>query len=214
MAKKNGVSRRKYWKRKAGKYCGSVAGTVYRLQKTVRYVTGLINSEKYIHDVTGSDTTDNTGTIVHLTGIAQGDGSGNRTGISIFLRNLFGRLVLEKNASATFTKYRIIFFFDKQQIADTAPSVTDVLSSASTIAPLSETSLGRFKIIFDRHWVLHADAPTRFVKIRKVFRRHVRYNGAAATDQQKGALYMLIISSEATNTPTINYDLRLRYHDN
>ena len=43
---------------------------------------------------------------------------------------------------------------------------------------------------------------------------HIRYNGTADTDIQKGGLYILFISDQASDYPTCDYQTRLGYHDN
>lgn len=46
------------------------------------------------------------------------------------------------------------------------------------------------------------------------FDHHIRYNGSASSDIQKGGIYMMVLSNEATNGSSFTYNLRLGYYDN
>lgn len=181
----------------------------------VRYVKGMVNSEMLHLENNASTTVSSTGSIVHLTNISQGDTDSGRTGNSIFARNLMIRIITTQHASATNTFCRFILFQDNQQLSDTPPGVSDVLSFVSTISPLNSGTFGRFKVL--KNWYFALDSGAQKSKIIQYYRKlwhHVRYNGSATTDIQKGGLYLLMLTSEATNVPSVAYDVRLGYHDN
>lgn len=181
----------------------------------LNYIKGLVNSEMLHHNQNASISISNTGTVVHLTNITQGDGSAQRTGNSILLRTVFGRISACIHASATDTFIRCILFKDKQQVGDTLPLVTQVLRTNSYLAALNSNQAGRFIILKDFMLKLNsANNTNSFRKILRKLHQHVRYNGTANTDIQKSGVYILFISNEATNTPTLDYDLRVSYHDN
>ena len=56
--------------------------------------------------------------------------------------------------------------------------------------------------------------PAKVIKYYKNIRHHVRYNGPNAQDLQKGGIYLALVSSQSTNVPAINYQIRVGYHDN
>lgn len=183
----------------------------------VRYVKGLVNSEKYHYDTAFSSASiPSAGNITHLTSLAQGDTSVTRTGNSVLLKDCYVRLFMAINpAVVTQTRVRMILFFDKQQVSDTSPSVTDVLAAASTESMLNLNASGRFKIVYSREFVLSAYNNGSLV-LNKFFKfsTHVRFNGTAGSDIQRNGLYVLFIGSEATNTPTVSGTFRIGYHDN
>lgn len=184
--------------------------------KGVWYLKGLVNSEMK-HVITASASTpSNSGSIIHLTAVGQGDSDvANRSGNSIFVRNLFARLSFERNASATNTFVRYIFFIDTQQVGDTNPTVATVLNSSSTLSALNTGTAGRFKILKDGMVSLSSSGQSAiYKKIYLNMRHHVRYNADSGSDQQKGAIYLLVISDQATNTPTFTYNIKIGYHDN
>lgn len=169
------------------------------------------------------------GTIVQLNDVAEGDTSITREGLKITGKYLFGRIFCEHNGSSTsYTNVRMIIFWDKQQVADTAPTMagtasSSVLSTASSISPLSNTTKGRYTVIWDRHLTLvgspaddagGALGATKYYKLNINLRNVVtRFNGSASTDIQKNGLYLGLFSSASTNAPSITYNLRYNYID-
>ena len=99
--------------------------------KGVWYLKGLVNSEMFHNQQTGSTTVPNTGVLTLLNGMAQNDTSSGRTGNSILMRNVFLRLVLTQHPNATSTVYRVMLVLDKQQISDTSPTITNILETFS-----------------------------------------------------------------------------------
>jgi hypothetical protein len=195
----------------------STMGSLKYLAGQVWKIKGLINSELYKYTQSYSGNATNSGSVSHLSQIAQGDDEFNRSGNSIYIRSLnfkgyFSRAV----AGDAVQKVRFILFIDTQQIGDTAPSVTDVLESANVNAHLSNLTVGRFKILNNMEITLDSvNKLSRNFDINVPMRHHVRYNGPLSTDQQKGAIYALLISTQTTaNYPVITSEYRISYHDN
>lgn len=198
-----------WWKRKYS--VGDLAHTAWR---GVRYLKGLVNSETFKFDTSTTVNPSSTGAVVHLTAIAQGDGDSDRNGNSVFSRSLYIRGIMTKNASATTTFLRVLIVRDNQQVGDGTPGVTDILESAANTAPLNSNTVGRFTVLWDRIFALDSDKLTdQFVRFIPM-RYHIRYNGSAGTDIQKGGLYLVHLSDQATNTPSLNFHARVGYHDN
>lgn len=182
----------------------------------VKYIKGLVNSESYRVITSGDVNPTSSGTVVHYTAVAQGDGVNARTGNSIFVRQFFVNMTVKIHPSITGSTFcRCIAFIDTQQVGDTTPGVTDVLESANINAPLAINTSGRFQIL--KSWEFDLNAVNKPSKIIKKFfnlHHHVRYNGTSASDIQKGGIYILYLSTEATNTPTFGTNNFIRYHDN
>jgi len=194
----------------------NAAQLAHKAYKGVMYLKGLVNSEMF-HLVTASNTTvSNTGTVIHCTAIAQGDNIGSRQGNSILLRNVLARITLEQNASATSSFYRVMLVFDTQQVGDTAPGVSDILNSVSTLSSLNVAQPGRFSVL--KNWFLETSNGQGTAKILEFYdgniMTHVKYNGTANTDIQQNGLYLLLLSDQASNTPTVTYNIKIGYHDN
>lgn len=188
--------------------------------RAVKYIKGLVNSEMLHKDFAYSAGTSipNTGFITNITALAQGDTTDQRTGNSILLRSLSYRYKIEINSSVT-SNTAVLFMLvkDTQQLSDTSPSVTDILTSATPESLMNLTTAGRFKIL-KRQIILLSPAsggsPAKEISgYRKIY-DHVRYNGTASSDIQKNGYYVIMLSSENTNYPTVAGSMRIGYHDN
>lgn len=187
----------------------NIALLAYRGVKGLR---ALVNSEEFVFDTGYNNTTvANTAIFTQLNNIAQGDGQSARTGNSILMKRLHRTefTILTGSANAV---VREILFLDKQQIADTTPTVTDILESASPYALLNKLTKYRFQILEDNFYTLSTAArPTRTMRSSKYLHKHAKYNGTASTDIEKNGLYKMIISDVAVG---IGGSYRLYYHDN
>ena len=107
-----------------------------------------------------------------------------------------------------------MLFIDTQQVSDTSPSVSDILQAADVDSPLNISTAGRFKVLVNKTVMLHDNAPMFHKETYSSMYHHIKYNGSASSDIQRGGLYMLFISDQATNTPTVSIAARLMYIDN
>lgn len=187
--------------------------------KGVWYLKGLVNSEKFKHDISTSGVVADSGGLSGLVSISQGDGDGQRTGNSIFVRNISIKGSVDYNpASATIQKVRVMLIIDKQQVGDSPPSPSDVLdTTASVNAPfsmLNDQTVGRFTVLKSRMYMLSSERPSVPINWNLNMRHHVRYNGSASSDIQKGGIYLLYISNVSATYPTFYRFVRVSYHDN
>lgn len=183
--------------------------------KGVKYLKSIVNVEHQKVDFTVlSGTQSNTPLVSHVTAVAQGDGEGARTANSILLKYLYLKGVFQLNTSANYTRLRLVVIRDKQQIGDTNPAYTDVYENVSTIAFLNKNTVGRFDILYDKCMDLEANNTQVIMDKYIRLQSHARYNGALATDQQKGAIYVMLLSDQPTNVPTVSLNARLCYVDN
>lgn len=184
----------------------------------VKYIKGLINVERHIKDQQATAQTITTSAFVlSFHGIAQGDTIDARTGQSILLKTIQFKANLTKHASVTTDRVRIIVFIDTQQVSDTNPVIGDVLdtSTSYSTAPLNSANLGRFRMLYDKCYAITSERPTLKLNIfRRFYKHHVRYNGSASTDINKGGIYIMILGGEASNGPSMNYSARTTFYDN
>lgn len=184
--------------------------------KGVRYIKGLVNSEMLHKQNTQTGITiSTTGAIAHITNIGQDDTDSGRTGNSILVRNILLRIAWLQSLTANQTGVRYMLVMDKQQVSDTPPAITDILSSADIIAPLNDANTGRFKVLLNK--VFYLDVAKERVHYREHYLKmyqHVRYNGTASSDIQKCGIYLVVISTEPTLAPTLKYEVKVGYHDN
>lgn len=185
--------------------------------KGVKYLKGLVNSEM-LHVDTSLTLGSNQSQMFSLCQMAQNDTDSGRTGNSILLRNIYIRGLIEINPSVSAnSRVLICLVKDTQQIADTTPSVTDVFKTVSPESMLAMGSAGRFKILFRKTYVLSpASGGRNAIEFSKYWKmqQHIRYNSSANTDVQKNGYYLVVISSEVTNFPSVSLNSRIGYHDN
>ena len=151
-----------------------------------------------------------TGDINHLTAIAGGTSRNERTGRKIMGKSLVQRWKFTINASATSTNIRLIQFrwFD-----DSAPTVTDILEAAHTLEVYKTETSEKYRVIMDKLITLSTNRPKTAFKTYMRIMHPITYTGSASTDYQRGQIFTLAVSDEATNTPTMVVRGRLRYTD-
>lgn len=221
------MARRKNYRRRTARTYHSVPKTaslldakfsVNDIAKTalagVRAIKDLINVELFNYSQSSAFNQSTTPITLSLASLPQGDADGNRTGNSILVKDYEMRLKITKHPSAINTYIRHIIVRDLQQIADTVPVLTDVLQTGAYNDFYTDVNKGRFQILNDRTYELDTNNVGQSVSIRKKLQKHVKYNGSTGTDIQKGGIYSFWVSNEATNTPTITWQSRLRYYDN
>lgn len=191
----------------------------YKAFKSAKYLKSLINVEKKKRDTTNTFTS--TDQVSLLNQIAQGDTDLTRSGNSILMKSLYLQALLTSNATDNDISYRILIVQDTQQVADTSPSVSDVLDATAAnnlIAPLNNETVGRFKVLFDKRGVLNnlvaSVTKQRMIKHYFKLNLHARYNGSSDTDIQKNGLYLIWLHNGGANSPTFNVNTRLSFIDN
>lgn len=223
---------KKPYKGKGRKSTGAYTGFTTSLAKTtaiardamvaIRQIRGMINCEKHYKDleVSSGTTISWSGTTIHCTGVSQGDDVDGRQGNSILGRSLWIQLLFNANATSTSSYIRMIVYRDKMNQGAT-PLATEVLTPAlvssanAPLAPLNVDQTSRFQIMYDKRFIVSSDSKD-MVKVAKYlnFQNHVKFTGTAGTDEFQNHLYILLISNEQTNTPTVGGVIRFGYYDN
>lgn len=187
----------------------------------VQYLRGLVNSEMYKYDTafTGTAISLDASTVSHLTAIANGDVDGSRTGSSILVKSIDCKGILTYNSSSTVQAQTVEVFLiiDTQQIGDTPPVFTDIFDAAVPWAHLNVNTVGRFRILMRKRVILEKNGDgAKSINFNCPLQHHVRYNGTASSDIQKGGIYLVLISdvAAASNPPAFSARVRTSYHDN
>lgn len=154
------------------------------------------------------------GVIEDLTRIAAGTTISERVGLSVNVKNVFGRMIFTKDPAAEVTNMRCIIFKDKQQINGSAPVVTDVLQGATVTSAYSMQSKGRFDVLYDYNIDLKSGSnQTETVKVNLPVYDTMQYSGTANTTIQKNGLYLLLLSNATLLIPSCDYNLRVKFAD-
>lgn len=196
---------------------GRDLGTVAR---TVAQMAGLINSEVKFIDQTLSSAITNTGSTANelITQIGEGDDINQRNGRFILAKSLQWKMSFAVNPSATGASiigYALIMD-KKPSIALSGTPWTDVFVQADPNSLIAKgTNSDRWVIL--RRGIIDLSLQNAskhlkgFLSLKGI---HIKYNGASSTNLETNAIYLLLISNQATNTPTVTGSIRFEYHDN
>ncbi len=182
-------------------------------------VKKLINVE-YKNIVTNFTNDPNTtGSVVNLSAIAQSNTIAGRQGQKVRAKHLSCRGHIIINASATATQIRMVIVRDNLG-STTAPAISDLYASVSLFfANKSKNgdpqSNARFSVLMDKFVMLDAIYKSQVgFHWSRSLDSHISFTGTGATDEGKGAFYLMIASSEATNDPQVDVDSVLKFIDN
>ena len=199
----------------------------------VKHIATLINVENKCFDVDGSGGTTITATptVANLSNIAQGSDYFNRQGDSILVQTLEFRCVVTGNAATGAHRLRILIVSDRLQ-QGTDPTLGEVLQNGTdpTVQPYLEPKDNRFDVLYDEvitltHTVGVATSgtSTTYVPGQKIckgmdrkWNKHIQYSSTAGADASNwiGGLYLMAVSLDGANGPSIRYTFRIRYTDN
>lgn len=189
-----------------------------KVAKDVAYLKGLVNSELKHKSASYTTAVDSSGVIVNLAQVSQGDTGTTRDGSYIRLRSLILKGHWTINASATRTECRVIVFVWKR-VGEVAPTVADILASASTVGLPEYNNIENMRILWDKTTDLSITGNQKLGFSKRIslnLKQH--YKGADTggdwTELVENGLGMLLISDEATNTPTPNINFRVFFRDN
>lgn len=164
---------------------------------------------------------DTTGDIALLNGCARGDDINERVGRQITIVGLQLKATsLVTAGTGVDQTHRLLIVVDKQANA-TAPAITDVLDAVSTTAFPKLENRNRFRILYDKSWVLSASAEAQSSKMVNVnIKGPIKVtfnNGDAGTiaDITTNSIYALILGTEARGVTAgaIAFRCRVRYID-
>lgn len=192
----------------------------YSLQgiaKQVAALKGIINSEKKYHDEAEASAVSTSGELQGLHNIAQGDQNYQRNGNSFLCKSIQVKGHITWNATGTTQVVKLWLVQDNQQIADTEPVFGDIFETSTfndVNATLEKKNIGRFKILWSQMYTQNQQIDQVQVNHYLSMNHHIRYNGNAAADIQKGGLYLVKVSNQPTNTPTVSAATRLSFYDN
>lgn len=217
------VKRRSYGKRKMIKKPSrwEVYGNAgSQLWKDVKMLKNLINVEfKVVEKYESGISAPNSGTISCLNALQQGDDFNRRSGRQVRIKSLQLRFSVTKHTSATASRARVIIFIDKDP-NQVQCSTSDVLenSTASTIKAFRKLDFRkRFILLKDNVFTLNADTPEQMFVLYKEMDLKVVYdasNNGDISDIISNSIHILVIGDESTNTPTFEYNTRIRFIDN
>jgi len=202
------------------KYAGDAYDLASRTWKGLNEIRKFINIEEKFSDVNASQSPDQNGAVTCLSQLAQGTTMNTRVGNSVRVQRFSLRArVAVNSAVTTFSVVRVAIIRDMEG-QGTAPTCADIFETVGTSAaprqPFDWLNRKRFAVLYDTFLIVSPDTwSARAVYYEIDLAKHVLYRGttAAAASDGEGSIYIVSLSDEATNTPTVSYSSRMTYTD-
>jgi len=215
------ANKKKYYMNKMyskgrGNSYSRTAKRLARLEKKIKA------SELKTHDVTVDQSVDMTGSVLHLTGIAQGDQSLNREGLKINLTKLYGNIQVYGNETDTNDQLIRVMIVNDKDCDGALPVISDILESVHTYSLKKHEERHRYRIMFDKTFTLPlAEGGGRKYKYLKVSTKlpkkglTIFYDGtgSAIADANSNNLFLVLLAADnGTNHPYITSRWRMRFY--
>ncbi len=196
-----------------------------KIAKKALRIAKLGLGELGAHDVDiVAGTVGTTAIIARLSTMAQGDLDGSREGNEVLSKSVqfYGRMDASVNSTATIL--RLIVVKDRQNngIPPTAAELLDTGADIDAFHPVFLSDIrNRFVTLYDKRWRLTFDADANTASSHGLIDFKVKLAGkqyfAGTTDADgsagKNSIWSLIVSNEATNTPTVVLSSRYIFQD-
>lgn len=202
------------------RYAGDAYDLASRTWKGLNEIRKFINIEEKYSDINSSQSPDQNGAVTCLSQLAQGTTMNTRVGNSVRCQHFSVRGRVAVNASVTtFSVVRVVVIRDMEG-QGTPPVASDIFETVGTSAaprqPLDWLNRKRFSLLYDTFLtVAPASGCAREFFFTVELAKHVLYRGttAASASDGEGSIYIVSLSDEATNTPTVSYSSRMTYTD-
>ncbi len=136
--------------------------------------------------------------------------------IRIMTWSIKGFVIANVDASAlVYQQLRLMVFIDKQTVEASTPAVLELLSTSNVISFNNLDKAKRFRILYDRVFVMDKEDWQTTTFFKKSFRLNMpqRYSSPVQSDIEKNGIYVLIVGNSATLGPTIIYQVRTIFTD-
>jgi len=203
-------------------------GTLRQQLKSLQSAVKKLEPEiKYLDVEVDATNVTAAGSVVHVSAIAQSDTDSGRTGNAVNVKTVHfsGAFVRTASTYGTNGMYRLCIFIDKQQVADTSPTLADVFENAAQTAQLLPklSNLERFKVVWispikDAHRMALQQIVLPAIQgldVQYTWKGNlkVEFNGTAGTDIQKNGIYVGILSNDTANVVDFDGICRIGYTD-
>lgn len=215
--------RRRRYSRRKGSF-RPVFRPAYRAARNLWYdikkLKNMVNAE--FKSVTAIDNTTHTPTTTPsrllLNPLGRGDDINQRHGRVVRARSIEIDGHVTINSAATNTRLRVVLLLDTHPDGAT-PAYSDVFQHASSVVAIRNLD-NRRRFVILRDFLIQLNDSTRDMSRVKLYRRlnfHQIFDDSNAgdiTDIKHNALYLFLISDEATNSPSVHLTTRYRFVDN
>lgn len=181
----------------------------------VKAIRSIVNSERHYTDttplITGSIST--TGLAGDLFDIATGDQNNQRTGLSILAKTISVKGYVDFGTSNAASRLHILIVKDLRQQAGITPTYNDIYPGGINNF-ISIALAGRFKIVYSKIYNNDTEIDRKHVNIYLRINDHIRFSNTGANDIIKNGYYLIVVSDQPTNQPTVGLNTRVSFYDN
>lgn len=152
--------------------------------------------------------------IASLIAVPQSTDVTGRTGSSIRAVNLLINTSFTSSTTligTTASITRILIVKDKQQVQATAPAITDIINAASVTGQRNLYFLNRFQILHEQF--VKVDTYNPSVQLKKIIPlNHINsFASGASNDITSNGIYLIYVSNNSVNPPTMSWSSRLNF---
>ncbi len=182
--------------------------------KATAQLASLLNIEYKVKDVDASGAFVNTGTLIHLSPITQGDGNVNREGNQVKCFSISSKWEIAGTAAAD-SYVRMMWILDTEARSGVPPVVADILQSVTTNSHINfDTGRRRFVILRDLRGKTETTFELNTGSYYKKINYKLNWDGAAGDTYVNNSLWLLLLTNVASNQPSYSIKNRLLYLDN
>lgn len=188
-------------------------------RRRFRKVKNMSPEFKY-NDINNNSAITPAGVFSLMNGLVQGTSAVTRIGQRIIIRSILLNILLYGQPVQPYSMLRFMIIQDKQPngaIFTLGSLLENPAAGSSTLSPLNYDNTKRYKILWDKRFVLCNSAnQEKFIKYYKKVYIPVEYNvfnAGTVADINKNSLYLLVINSDNINVPSFSWYHRIRYTD-
>lgn len=187
---------------------GTIARSLYGISK-------LINSEHKFIDSSNTTALSSAGSVILLSGVAQGTTDITRIGNSLIFQDLVFNYDIEASNLVFTTNVRVMLIIDKE-LDGALPTAANILQAVNVRSPMNMDFSKRFVVLKSKNHAFSLNGSSTVAK--KIYVKlpfHGYYDGATAAvgDCKENQILLLLVSDQPTNTPSISYYSRIKFTD-
>lgn len=198
--------KKNYRRNNRRRYNNSTAQKALRLAKKAYKLPEL----KYKDSSFSTTNPDSSGSLNILMSLNQGTTNNERVGDTVSPTSMTIRGKMNIHSSATATQVRILIF---RWLSEAPGAVTDVLESAAITSFKSQNLRYQSEILYDRVFQLDSVNRPELYWQKKIKLKHKICYPESSSAANRNGIYAIVLSDEATNTPTLDTKYRIFYRD-
>lgn len=181
-----------------------------------RAMVSYSRSERKLYDLYAAAALTTAFTIYPLSPFPQGTSYNERIGLSTNLHRLEINFVFRSGTAllgSTVANVRVMIFTDLQQIDSSSPTGLELLSIASPLSAINWFNISRFKIHYDQNVTLDV----YHTQLKKILNKNIggtiKFSGSSGANITRNGLYILFITDNAINNPSVEMWSRTIFSD-